>query len=82
MGGDAQSVTGRNIEHIRAEYSMDPRSWSVDKFKVMDVRKPVPVADTWRIKFLKQLLDQRREMTVCGEDVFDVSQLIDSLCTS
>ena len=82
VGRDAQYVTGRNIMHIRAEYSMDPRSWSVDKFKVKDVRKPVPVADTWRIKFLKQLLDQRREMTVCGEDVFDVSQLIDSLCTS
>ena len=82
VGRDAQSVTGRNIMHIREEYSMDPRSWSVDKFKIKDVRKPVPVADTWRVRLLKQLLDQRREMTVCGEDSAEVSQLIDSLCTS
>ena len=77
-----QSVTGSNILNIKAEYRMDPRSWSVEEFKKKDIRNPVPLADIWRTRLLRQLLDQRREMTICGDDPFEVSKLIESLCTS
>ena len=79
---DAQSVTGRNILNIKAEYDLDPWSWSLQRFKLKDVRKPVPVADEWRIGLLRKLLAQRREMETCGEDPLEISNLIDSLCSS
>ena len=79
---DAQYVTGRNILNIKAEYDLDPWSWSLQRFKLKDVRKPVPVADEWRIGLLRKLLAQRREMETCGEDPLEISNLIDSLCSS
>ena len=79
---DAQSGTGRNILNIKAEYDLDPWSWSVQRFKQKDVRKPVPVADEWRIGLLKQLLVQRQEIVTCGDDPQEISKLIDSLCSS
>ena len=79
---DAQSVTGRNILNIKAEYDLDPWSWSLQRFKLKDVRKPVPVADEWRIGLLRKLLAQRREMETCGEDPLEISNLMDSLGTS
>ena len=79
---DAQSSTGRNVINIRSEYDLDPWSWSVNRFKMKDVRKPVPLVDIWRIGLLEQLLAQRQEMDICGDDPEDTSKLIDSLCSS
>ena len=79
---DAQSVTGRNILNIKAEYDLDPWSWSLQRFKLKDVRKPVPVADEWRIGLLRKLLAQQQEMETCGEDPLEISNLIYSLCSS
>ena len=79
---DAQSGTGRNILNIKAEYDLDPWPWSVQRFKQKDVRKPVPVADEWRIGLLKQLLVQRQEMVTFGDGPQEISKLIDSLCSS
>ena len=79
---DAQSVTGRNLLHIKQDYCLDPWSVTVGAFKVKDVRKPVPDLDEWRVGFLRQLLKQRAGMDTCGEEIGEISSLIDSLCSS
>ena len=40
------------------------------------------MVDEWRIELLKKLLDQRWDMVVCGEEVEEISVLINSLCSS
>ena len=77
---DAQSVTGRNVLHIKKKYCLDPWSMTVGAFKAKDVRKPVPDLDEWRVGFLRQLLSQRSEMDTCGEDIEEITSLIDSMC--
>ena len=42
----------------------------------------VPEVDKWRLPLLKQMLDNRYEMKVCGEDTETIDGLIDSLCSS
>ena len=79
---DAQSVTGRNLLNISNEYCLDPWSTPVGSFKLRDVRKPIPTMDEWRLGLLSQLLNQRKDMDNCGEDIGEISNLIDSLCSS
>ena len=79
---DAQSVTGRNLRNIKEEYSLDPWAISVGYVKMKDVRKPIPTMDEWRIGLLRQLLHSRTDMDNCGEDIDDITNLIDSLCSS
>jgi hypothetical protein len=42
----------------------------------------VPAEDEWRLPLLVNLLDQRREMSVCEERTKSISEMIDSLCYS
>ena len=51
-------------------------------FKVKDIRKEIPTIDEWRLGLLEQLLVQRWEMDICGEELEVVSSLINSLCSS
>ena len=75
-------MTGRNLRTIQNEYSLDPWKVPVQVFKKKDVRKPIPTIDEWRIGMFAQLLDQRMEMDTSGENVDEISKLIDSLCSS
>ena len=79
---DAQSVTGRNLQKIKQEYSLDPWSSPVSSFKQTDVSQPIPETDSWRIEFLGKLLAQRIEMELCDDDSTETSKLIDSLCST
>ena len=79
---DAQSITGRNLLHIKQEYCMDPWSMTVGAFMVKDVRKPIPDFEEWRVGFLRQLLSLRSDMDTCGEDNGEITSLTDSLCIS
>ena len=79
---NAQTVTGKNLLHIEAEFQLNPWVDSISKFKGKTLRKDIPSVDQWRLEVLKKLLDQRRDMEVCGEDVEEISSLINSLCSS
>ena len=79
---DAQSVTGRNLLNIEAEFKINPWSRNVQSFKLVDIRNPLPEVDDWRVAVLGNLLQRRREMDACGENSSEVSSLIHSLCSN
>ena len=74
----AHSVTGRSLGNNQDEYILD--TWNVEALKNRDVRKPIPTIDEWRIGLLAQLLDLRKEMEKCGDNIDEISRMIDSLC--
>ena len=78
----AQTVTGRNLLNIEHEYLLNPWIEPVKMFKEVNVKRATPTIDEWRIGLLKQLLYKRQEMDICGENVEDITSLIDSLCSS
>ena len=75
-------MTGKNLLHIENEFQLNPWIDPVKKFKEKTIKKETPTIDEWRLGLLEQLLGQRWEMDICGEGVEDVSNLIDSLCSS
>ena len=42
----------------------------------------VPDSDSWRLPLLTNLLEQRYEISACGEETETVDGLIESLCSS
>ena len=79
---DAQSVIGRNLLYIKTEFGLSPWSEPVKNFKLRDIRIPLPEIDEWRVAFLTKLLQERRELDICGEDTAEATSLIISLCKS
>ena len=47
-----------------------------------DREETVPVQDMWRIPLLGKLLRHRYNMEINVQDTTDISDLIDSLCSS
>ena len=82
VGKDTRSVTGQNLEHLREVFMLDPWIEPVVTFKEKYTGYMVPEVDRWRLPLLQRLLDQRREMEACGEEVEEITGLIDSLCSS
>ena len=82
VGKDMGSVTGQNLAHLREEFQLDPWTQSVGEFKKEYTGYMVPEVDRWRLPLLQRLLEQRREMEACGEEVEEMTSLIDSLCSS
>ena len=74
----ARSITGKNLLNIERETSCDPWTSSGWMLKESVKRADVPYNESWRIQYLKKLLDVRQETGV--DD--DVSVLIDGLCTT
>ena len=70
------------MEHLREEFNLDPWTQHVSQFKAKYTGYTVPEVDKWRPALLKKLLDQRRDMDACEEDVETITSLIDSLCSS
>ena len=81
-GSDIRSVVGRNVANLKEEFNLDPWKDSSRLFKEGYNYHEVPEVDKWRLPLLKQLLGEKNEMKVCGEDTEPISGLIESLCSS
>jgi hypothetical protein len=82
VGKDMGSVTGCNLLHLKEVFNLDPWTQPVGLFKKMYSGYSVPEVDSWRLPFLQRLLEQRRDMGACDEEVDAITGLIDSLCSS
>ena len=78
-GGQAAGPGGRKGH---GEFNLDPWVDPLGKFKAEYKGYTVPEVDKWRLGLLEQLLEHRRDMLACGDDVTEVRSLIDSLCSS
>ena len=81
---DVQSTTGHNLNIIQWETGLDPLTCSQEKLKAaLSMRLPaVPEGESWRMEYLLKLLEARGEAHYKGDDVTELTDLIDSLCTS
>ena len=80
---DIQTTTGRNLKLV--ERSSGLSAWDVSQEKLKEAIKTketvaVEKGDLWRIPYLSKLLGQRQELVYLGEEVEEVSNLINSLC--
>ena len=78
----ARSTTGKNLKNIERETGMDPwtnQSWSVQQ---AIQRREVPGGEGWRIQYLAKLLNARLEMEAESEDLEEINDIINSLCSS
>ena len=82
VGKDEGSVTAGNLAYLKEVFKLDPWTQSMMVFKKMYKGYTVPEVDGWRLPMLEKLLNQRREMAACDEEVDDITGLIDSLCSS
>jgi hypothetical protein len=81
---DVQSTTGHNLNILGWETGLDPLTCSQDKLRAaLSMRLPaVPDGDTWRMNYLGKLLEARGQAHYKGDDVTELTDLIDSLCTT
>ena len=81
-GRCARSVTGSNLMQIARETGLDP--WVVPGWRVRAAVKKsdLPEVEGWRVQFLMKLVVARREMVANCEDTKEVTDLIESLCSS
>ena len=80
---DVQTTTGTNLRLIERETGLS--AWITGQVKLKDalVQKetvPVEEREKWRIPLLNKLLIQKQELLYLGEDIEDISGLINSLC--
>ena len=82
VGRDRSSTTGRNLSMLAQETNLNP--WIASPGAIRSALEPTepPEGEIWRIPLLEKLLEQRREMDVNMEDCTEISDLIDSLCSS
>ena len=80
---DIQTTTGRNLKLVERSSGLSPWDASQEKLKeAIRIKETVVVdeGDSWRIPYLSKLLGQRQELVYLGEEVEEVSSLINSLC--
>ena len=80
---DVQTTTGTNLRLIERETGLS--AWITGQVKLKDalVQKetvPVEEREKWRIPLLNKLMIQKQELLYLGEDIEDISGLINSLC--
>ena len=84
---DVRTVTARNLRLLETECGL---SWIAPAGKIQEglaSREPVvPARDSWRIPYLGKLLAERDRLVYEGEEqseeVEELQELIDSLCSS
>ena len=93
-GYSGLTVTGHSFCPIFAKICTPctfMRLWMIMDFLLTSTRRPktrwrvpsaVPNQDLWRLPLLCQYLFQRRQMEISLEDTKEISNLIDSLCSS
>ena len=83
-GQDKSSTTGINLMKIQNETGLNP--WVATPSMTKEVLSAnedlTPQIDEWRIPYLQKLLEQRDAMEYQLEDTTELSELIDSLCSS
>ena len=79
---DVRSTTGKNCYNIAREFDSNPWNTSSNYLKAKYKMYEVADADSWRLPLLVNLLEQRYDLSVCGEDTEIVQGLIESLCSS
>ena len=81
---DKSSTTGKNLAKISHETGLN--AWNASPAEIRQVliakEAVVPQQDIWRVQYLSKLLEERNHMEVNSLDTGQISQLIDSLCTS
>ena len=82
VGRDMESVTGKNLLMLEREFGLDPWIQTATTFKSKNIGYTIPSEDKWRLSLLQRLLNQRREMVACDEGVKDITELIESLCST
>ena len=68
--------------NIERETNLDP--WTTQSWQVRDEvpRTEVPAMQGWRVQFLGKLLEARMEMDSKCQDLEEINNVIDSLCSS
>ena len=81
---DIRTATGSNLFGIRQEFNLDPRDnhlWLL-RSTILGSTSAVPEQDTWRIRCMKNYLEQKYQLDARHEDTSEITGLIDSLCSS
>ena len=83
-GRDKSSTTGINLAKIQAETGYNPLVTSprIIRQALEEREDPVPIADLWRIPLLVKLLKERSDMEVGCVNTDEITEVIDSLCSS
>ena len=80
---DIQTTTGKNLRLIETSSGLSAWDAGQDKLKeAVRMKEAVSVdeVDRWRIPYLCKLLAQKQELSYLGEEVEEISSLINSLC--
>ena len=80
-GRDRLSVSGKNLAMLEEEFGLDPWTQTGNMFKGNYKGYSIP-ADKWRLPLLQKLLTQRRDMVAYDEEVENITELKDSLCST
>ena len=79
---DVRSTTARNLELISSETGKSWSSLTAKQISQGVIVPEVPVNHVWRVRLLKRLLQDRKELEVLLVNTDDITALIDSLCSS
>ena len=81
---DIRTATGSNFFGIRKEFKLDTRNISSVEVKstILGSVSQVPDQDTWRIRCLKNYLEQRYQQEANHQDTTLLDELIDSICAT
>ena len=80
---DIQSTTGLNLNLVESASGLSAWDTSQEKLREAIIMKEeviVEEGEQWRIVYLSKLLQQRQELWYAGEDVEEITCLINSLC--
>ena len=67
---------------LEDKFGLDPWTQTENMFKCIYKGYSIPDAEKWRLPLLQKLLTQRRDMVACDEEVENITELIDSLCST
>ena len=81
---DIRSTTGNNLFNLRKATSLDLNKENMSKARtvLLNMRKEVPVLDSWRIGCLRKFLNEKFILVAGHQPTDQVDSLIDSLCTT
>ena len=85
VGRDLRSTTGSNLKLVEESSGLNPWIFDSSRVKKELIEREtavIPDQDSWRISYLKKLLEERHMFVYSGEvDMMNqVSDLIDSVC--
>ena len=81
---DIRSGTGSNLSGIRKEFKLEPlhNNLGLLRSTILESTSAVPNQDFWRIRCLKNFLEQKYQLEATHQDTSEMTGLIDSICSS